>query len=67
VEYESVWKYRLIPTEKREMEIDIFAKVPQDKYSLATPCPGVMTCNGWVSENVAYFFIDNKQPICLAL
>ncbi|MCP4403028.1 MAG: hypothetical protein GY801_37700, partial [bacterium] len=33
-DYNSVWKYKTIPTEKRELEIDIFARAPQGNYSL---------------------------------
>ncbi len=32
--YESVWKYKTIPSEKRELEIDIFARSPEGEYSL---------------------------------
>ncbi|MCP4403027.1 MAG: hypothetical protein GY801_37695 [bacterium] len=34
VDYNSVWKYKTIPTEKRELEIDIFAKASEEDYSL---------------------------------
>ncbi|MCP4403193.1 MAG: hypothetical protein GY801_38535, partial [bacterium] len=33
-DYDSVWKYKTIPTEKRELEIDIFAKASEEDYSL---------------------------------
>ena len=31
---ESVWKYKTIPTEKQELEIEIFARAPEGEYSL---------------------------------
>jgi len=34
VDYDSVWKYTTIPTEKRQREIDILARAPEGEYSL---------------------------------
>jgi len=34
VDYDSVWKYTTIPTEKRQLEIDILARAPEGEYSL---------------------------------
>ena len=34
VDYESVWKYKTIPSEKRQLELDILARAAEDDYSL---------------------------------
>ncbi len=34
VDYESVWSYRSSPVEKRDLQIDVFARAKSDEYSL---------------------------------
>ncbi len=34
VEYESVWRYCASPVDKRELEIDVFARAGEDEYSI---------------------------------